>query len=135
MAVCLAPLVGRIAWTSSLGFLLILYGSAAVGFTSWLDRLSAKIQRSATAVNILLLLSALLVTLAFIELSTRGLEGIGLLEDRRFARRRSTPMIDIRKAFSGRQDLFSDECHFTLEGHQEMAAVVVAALSRQRLLP
>ena len=56
-------------------------------------------------------------------------------ELRRFAQRSGMPMIDVRKAFSNRQDAFIDECRFTLAGHRQMAQLVFTNLAGLRLLP
>ncbi len=52
---------------------------------------------------------------------------------RRVARNAGIPAVDVQRAFEGRQDLFSDECHFTTEGHRLMAELLHREL--QPLLP
>jgi len=43
---------------------------------------------------------------------------------RRLARERAVEMIDVQEHFSTLPQLFADECHFTLAGHEEMARFV-----------
>ncbi len=43
--------------------------------------------------------------------------------------------IDVQRAFEGRPELFADECHFTHEGHREMARLLEASLQAKGYVP
>lgn len=47
-----------------------------------------------------------------------------------FARKKGAPLIDVRAHFADSLDLFSDECHFTAEGHEKMARLLSDELAR-----
>lgn len=52
-----------------------------------------------------------------------------------FGRRSGAAVIDVDGAFAGRPDVFVDECHFTPEGHGEMARLLHRSLIERGLLP
>ncbi len=54
---------------------------------------------------------------------------------RLLAAERGAPLVDVQRVFADRPGEFVDECHFTPEGHLEMARLVAAELDRQGLLP
>jgi len=52
----------------------------------------------------------------------------------RVAHERHVPVVDVQRAFDERPGLFVDECHFTEEGHHEMATLIDQALANAGLL-
>jgi len=44
------------------------------------------------------------------------------------------PDVDVQLAFEGRPSVFSDDCHFTEEGHREIANLIEQALVTAGLL-
>jgi len=47
-----------------------------------------------------------------------------------FAREKKVPLVDVGAHFASRLEQFSDECHFTAEGHEKMARLLSDELSR-----
>ncbi len=52
-----------------------------------------------------------------------------------FGKQNDVLVIDVQKTFETIPELFGDECHFTIEGHQKMAKIIYQSLVHNRLLP